>query len=300
MDVARMDRGDQSRGKNRSGPDEAALMRSLAREARGQRRADRAGRRANLLVGLEAGLFGHRMPHPEIVIAASGWKPEPPEASCARCGGSVVPFEALEGGCGECRGRPMPAGGCVRLGPYAPPLSQWVPAIKGRCWRSMGRRLGGDLGRSCADAIARGRIATPDVVASVPTHWLRRLVRGIDHAREIAEEVAQELRVPYAPLLCARLGGRQAGTDRTRRGGNVGRYSCRAGAEARKVLLVDDVRTTGTTLCDAARALRVAGARHVDVAVCAVADAPGRRRHRPSFAGHPTEPNCGSRPVDIF
>jgi predicted amidophosphoribosyltransferase len=146
------------------------------------------------------------------------------------------------------------------------------------------------------DAIDAGLHPEPDVVTYVPTHWSRRLLRGIDHGACLAEAVGRELRVGVAPLLIARLFARQTGSGRDARTARGGRFACRTrtsrlarlwraltrsradDVEVRgaTVLLIDDVRTTGGTCSEAAAALRRAGARRVVVACCAAVDPPHR------------------------
>lgn len=255
-----------------------------------ERRAERARKRATILNWLEHSVFGYRMPPASGLISEAEWSRDALDAFCWRCGVTRAPFEDLEHGCAECRDRRLaPRGvavrGVVRLGRYAPPLSQWIPAIKQRAWRDMGLAMGRELGHQVAEAIAAGRIVRPEVVVPVPVHWTRRLLRGIDHTSTIADEVARTIGVPTAHPLRARLAGRQTGATRDGRMTNRDRYLLRRGelsAGCTEVLVVDDVRTTGGTTLEAIRALRALGVKGASVAVCAVADPP--RRNSSSFA----------------
>jgi ComF family protein len=109
----------------------------------------------------------------------------------------------------------------------------------------------------------------PDLVAPVPLHPRRLRERGFSPAALLARALAREARVPVAPTLLARVRDTRSQTElsRAERRRNVaGAFVPRTAAPAR-VWLVDDVVTTGSTLAEAARALRRAGAREI-VGVC--------------------------------
>ena len=105
-----------------------------------------------------------------------------------------------------------------------------------------------------------------DAVVCVPAAAAARL-RG-DHAADLlAASLAARLGAAYAPRLLEkrRATERQSGLPLARRAENVhGAFRARRGAPGR-VLLVDDVATSGSTARECARALLAAGARDVDV-----------------------------------
>jgi len=121
------------------------------------------------------------------------------------------------------------------------------------------------------DAAARIRPLRPALVVPVPMHPRRQRARGFHPAGVLARAVGRRLGAPVAQdaLVAVRETASQTGLDRAARRRNVrGAFTARAGFAAPPVVaLVDDVATTGATLCACARALRRAGARRI-VAVC--------------------------------
>ena len=109
---------------------------------------------------------------------------------------------------------------------------------------------------------ARAPVVPHLVVTWAPTTSTRRRTRGFDQAELLARAVARRLRRPVLPLLGRASGPQQTGRPVLDRR-HVTAFRPTRVAPTR-VLLVDDVVTTGATLGAAAAALRVAGARHVD------------------------------------
>jgi len=127
------------------------------------------------------------------------------------------------------------------------------------------------LARSAADLVADA-----DAVAPVPLHPMRLLSRRFNQAAEIARPLARHAGLDYLPDALVRnertasQGGKSARGRRlnVRKAFAVGE-SGRRRVKGRRILLIDDVLTTGATGEACARALLEAGARAVDLAVIA-------------------------------
>ena len=145
--------------------------------------------------------------------------------------------------------------------------------------RQDARRL---FGRWMAEA-GRELIAEADVLVPVPLHRMKLLRRRFNQAALLAGELAQLTARPVAPLALERRRktASQLGLTREQRRENVSRAFAvpdrRAGlVRGRRVLLIDDVITTGATISAATAALLDAGATNVDVlALALVTDTTG-------------------------
>lgn len=119
-------------------------------------------------------------------------------------------------------------------------------------------------------------LAEADVVVPVPLHAGRLWRRRFNQAAELGRHVARQSGVPFAPLALKRVKATrtQVGLGQKQRQDNMrGAFRVadprRFEIEGRRVLLIDDVYTTGATAQSATRALKRAGARDVDVLVFA-------------------------------
>lgn len=97
-----------------------------------------------------------------------------------------------------------------------------------------------------------------DVIVPVPSHWRRKLQRGRNHSAEIAQVLSQHFDRPVlAALRRSRATTSQRGLDKHQRQRNLKRaFTLRKSVNGLRVLLVDDVITTGSTLEAAAKALK--------------------------------------------
>jgi ComF family protein len=183
------------------------------------------------------------------------------KAFCASCASTVVPAA------------PHPADGRAAFA-YGGAMARAIVRLKYERRPDLARPLGDLLWR----ALEPGCGAWADaVVVPVPLHAKRLAVRGFNQSVLLAQRVARGLQAPLWALALRRLHDtpRQATLDRQARITNVARAFTTRRAErirGRRVLLVDDVRTTGATLEACEKALRAAGAVHVGWAVLAQAE----------------------------
>lgn len=190
-----------------------------------------------------------------------------------RCAGCNSPGTAV---CTTCRfalvGRlPQPANHGVHAAvPYTGRARSVILGLKYRNRRQVSRHLAGLVVNR---VVANGDHLEFDVVTWSPTTAARRRDRGFDQGELIARHVARQLGLPCRRLLerDARRGPAQTGRSRSERLDGPG-FAARPGLAGRRVLVVDDVVTTGATLHASAAAL--AGAGVEKVALYAVASTP--------------------------
>ena len=112
-----------------------------------------------------------------------------------------------------------------------------------------------------------------DAIVSVPLHPARQRERGFNQAELLAERLSDHLFLPLCPALeRIHYTTTQTAFDRSERMQNLRRaFRLRKKADVRslRVLLIDDVLTTGSTLSECARVLKQAGARSVYAATAA-------------------------------
>lgn len=151
------------------------------------------------------------------------------------------------------------------LGPYDEGWGGLVRALKFDRERAVGRWLG----RRLADAVLEARIRVGSVTF-VPMTADERHARGFNQARVLAGVVAARLGLPMRGVLRkVRRTAPQAGLSAARRRENL-RGAFRAlPSRGERVLLIDDICTTGSTAEACSKALLRAGSRSVDVMVVA-------------------------------
>ncbi len=136
------------------------------------------------------------------------------------------------------------------------------------------RTLAKPLGALIARAIPRERGF--DLIIPMPLHWRKRFTRGYNQSELLAREVARRWGVPVGKVVRrVKPTKPQAGLSNSKRRLNMsGAFAISKGTNIKdlRVLLIDDVLTTGATASACAKVLKRAGARHVSVAAVARTD----------------------------
>jgi ComF family protein len=134
--------------------------------------------------------------------------------------------------------------------------------------------LGEELGRLYGlSLLEKGFAGFWDVLVAVPLHPLKKQRRGYNQSECFARGLSKVLGIPYRELLVRRkFTATQTNKSRLERLENVDDvFALNEGqvTQGLRILLVDDILTTGATLCACAQTLLQGGAKHVDLATIA-------------------------------
>jgi len=178
------------------------------------------------------------------------------------------------------------------FGFYDGSLRKLIHLFKYSGVRPLGKRLAGLLCRALPDDGAERF----DVVVPMPLHWRRRWKRGFNQSEILARQVAGYLqkvtggRVPMVDAMRrVRATATQAGLTNSNRRKNVAgafRVIRKAQLAGKRILLIDDVMTTGSTAAACASAMKRAGAASVTLLTLARVD----RRFAPLESTASTQP----------
>lgn len=187
------------------------------------------------------------------------------------------PLDEL-GRCALCRNGLRRFDAAYSFGAYEGDLRKLIHLLKYAGIRPLAKPLSGFL----ADALPRDQRF--DAIVPVPLHWRRRWQRGFNQSELLARALSKRTAIPViAALRRTRATSAQAGLSNTRRRQNVtSAFSCRRPEriQGRRLLLIDDVMTTGSTATACAGALKSAGA----AGVCLLTLARVDRRMEPALA----------------
>ncbi len=183
-------------------------------------------------------------------------------AACPRCA-APLPV-SVTGLCGGCHASPPNFDRAFVPFRYQPPLDALIKNLKfgGRLAHA---RLLGDL---FAAALAERGGPLPDCIVPVPLHPLRLRERGFNQALELARAAARRFQIPLRATGLRRVRHTlpQTQLDARRRQINpLGAFALGDPLPGKRVALMDDVITTGSTIAECARVLRSGGATAIEL-----------------------------------
>ena len=180
------------------------------------------------------------------------------EAKCLMCGGRAIGGYTHP----RCLGN-WSLDRSILLAYHRGPIRKLIHSLK---YRKLSSEAG-FVARLMAERLEKGELEG-FVVAAVPLYFAREMARGFNQAEALGRELAKNLSLPYRGDWWYRTRGTETQTeldkkDRSKNVQHAFRIYSRDGLKGAKVLLVDDVITTGATVRECAKVLKRSGAREV-------------------------------------
>lgn len=185
---------------------------------------------------------------------------ELPRLAQSRCPRCALPAPGGEV-CGRCQRHPPHFDRLLAVFPYAFPIDRMLQQLKYGHQLALAAWFGERL-LPLAERLAA------DLIVPLPLHPERMTARGFNQAIEIARPLARATGLPLDTAICTRQRATppQEGLNlRERRRNLRNAFACNATLAGMHVLLVDDVVTSGATIGECARTLRLHGAREISV-----------------------------------
>lgn len=222
-----------------------------------------------LLPATCAGCDGHRQRDQILCRQCLAQLSPLPDAHCPCC---ALPYPSTDSGihlCGDCSNRKPPFTKVYALGCYEGFLRELIQRLKYHRLPILDRPLGQLLAEQVMVAMATDNF---DAIVPVPLHPTRLRQRTFNQSLLIARQLSRRLKIPVASGLLARTRTTQTQQrlNATERQNNLKQaFQVAGSARGARLLLVDDVMTTGATARTCAATLTAAGAAEVRVTILA-------------------------------
>ncbi|MDR3086714.1 MAG: ComF family protein [Azoarcus sp.] len=221
-----------------------------------------AGRAASRLLAQNCLLCGQTGEGEILCRACADDLPRLPAPLCPRCALPTTSGEL----CGACLAHPPHYDRTLAAFSYGFPLDKLIQSFKYAHRLALATYLGREIASLAAESVVA------DLVVPLPLHPVRLRERGFNQALELARPVAATLGLPLDSRTCSRIRHTpaQASLSWKKREKNIrNAFQCTRDLSGRRILLVDDVMTTGASLNEFARTLKRHGASEITLLVVA-------------------------------
>lgn len=196
-----------------------------------------------------------------LCAACAADLPRLDKPSCPKC---ALPTPNGET-CGHCLSKTPHYDATLATYRYDFPLDKLVQSFKYGHRLTLGAYFGAQLATLAKDLVA-------DLIIPLPLHHQRLRERGFNQALELARPLQSVLRLPLDARSCQRIRNTPAQADlhwRERSKNMRNAFHCSVDLSGKRIILVDDVMTTGASLDECARTLKLHGADQVTLLVVA-------------------------------
>ena len=184
--------------------------------------------------------------------------------ACLRC---AIPMHDAAQVCGQCLQAPPVFQHALCAFRYEPPIAGLLNRFKHSGKLACGHWLAQHLANTIGEHYQTEHMLLPDCVLPVPLHWRRLRNRGFDQGLEIGKVLARRLNISLSTALRRQrhTDSQQALSREQRQHNLAGAFALRKQLAARRIALVDDVLTTGSTANEISALLQTAGVEEVHV-----------------------------------
>jgi ComF family protein len=183
--------------------------------------------------------------------------------ACPQCALPLPPEAAAESRCGACINKRLPYTACLTALRYEPPSNQLITQLKFRHHLD----LIAPLAQLIIDRLGDMK-NPPELLLPVPLHQQRMRERGFNQAVELARVVAKHYGIPLDCRMVKRTRNTEAQSnlsERLRRNNLRHAFRVSGSLQGRRVAILDDVVTTGSTINEMSKTLRRSGAAEITV-----------------------------------
>ena len=183
------------------------------------------------------------------------------EPRCKKCGKPIRSEESEY--CYDCTGKKHIFEEGRNLWVHKEPVNQAIYAFRYQNLRIYGKTFGAELEEHYGNYLRRKEV---DLIVPIPLHRKRRRRRGYNQAQILAKELSVHANIPMDASLMKRIRETRPQKkldDKESRKNIRGAFAATHPVEGRRIVLVDDIYTTGSTLDEAAKVIYRAGAEKV-------------------------------------
>jgi ComF family protein len=194
---------------------------------------------------------------------------QPAALRCPHCAAKKPQYSFSPDKCALCAEHDFRYDAVATLGSYQGLLRDLVLRMKYEAEAALALMMADRMWQALGESLAEW---APDLLVPVPMHWWRRMRRGVNSPELLAERLGARLGRPHLPRIVRRRRNThpQAMLTPAQRIDNMHgafRVLSRVDVRGARLLLVDDILTTGATASELARILKQAGAASVNVVV---------------------------------